>query len=227
MAALSFNGTFVHFEAARSSRTMPWWTYIPWRDKSSPLKMMAAWFTDFNTSPSLPNLICHWASQRGVYRWIPTCRQHAEPRADHTPRSVLAFIPDVAFLLLSLRNWSVFEVRFRVFHCFFVPYNTVKHVFRRILCTANLGWDGYHKSAFGWWGHQQPGSVYVNLKEVVPALMAGLDGLINYLTFWKSVEWISLLFGIGCFILWVSGKMVMNFDQFWDAVCCFAICFDI
>lgn len=64
--------------------------------------------------------------------------------------SVLAFVPDVAFLLLSLR------------------------------------------------------SVYVNLKEVVPALMAGLDGLINYLTFWKSVEWISLLFGIGCFILWVT-----------------------
>ena len=48
-------------------------------------------------------------------------------------------------------------------------------------------------------------SVYVNLKEVVPALMAGLDGLINYLTFWKTVEWISLLFGIGCFVVWVSG----------------------
>eukprot|EP00438_Fugacium_kawagutii_P028802 Skav222858 [mRNA] locus=scaffold2201:9184:12922:- [translate_table: standard] len=64
--------------------------------------------------------------------------------------SVLAFVPDAAFLLLSLR------------------------------------------------------SVYVNLKEVVPALMAGLDGLINYLTFWKIVEWISLLFGVGCFILWVT-----------------------
>lgn len=64
--------------------------------------------------------------------------------------SVMGFVPDAAFLLLSLR------------------------------------------------------SVYVNLKEVVPALMAGLDGLINYLTFWKTVEWISLLFGIGCFVVWAS-----------------------
>eukprot|EP00913_Durusdinium_trenchii_P023555 g22132.t1 len=38
-------------------------------------------------------------------------------------------------------------------------------------------------------------SVYVNLKEVIPAVMQGLDGLINYLSFWKVVEWISLLFG--------------------------------
>ena len=29
-------------------------------------------------------------------------------------------------------------------------------------------------------------SIYVNMKEVVPAVMAGLDGLINYLTFWKA-----------------------------------------
>ncbi len=70
-------------------------------------------------------------------------------------RSVMAFVPDAAFLLLSLR------------------------------------------------------SVYVNLKEVIPALMAGLDGLINYLTFWKSVEWISLLFGIGCFVAWVSGSWII------------------
>lgn len=75
-------------------------------------------------------------------------------------RSVLAFVPDAAFLLLSLR------------------------------------------------------SVYVNLKEVVPALMAGLDGLINYLTFWKIVEWISLLFGVGCFILWVGGCILWKFFLF-------------
>lgn len=79
--------------------------------------------------------------------------------------------------------------------------------------SANMG--SFFWSNLGHDGHQQPGSVYVNLKEVVPALMAGLDGLINYLTFWKSVEWISLLFGIGCFILWVSGKIVTEIVLFW------------
>lgn len=47
-------------------------------------------------------------------------------------------------------------------------------------------------------------SVYVNLKEVIPAVMQGLDGLINYLSFWKVVEWISLLFGVGCFVMWMT-----------------------
>ena len=49
---------------------------------------------------------------------IPTCH-HAEAPVLQTPRSVLAFVPDAAFLLLSLRSWSVLEVRLHVC-CFIV-----------------------------------------------------------------------------------------------------------
>ena len=108
----------LRLEAARSSHTMPWWTYIPWRNRSSPLNLMAAWFTDFNTSPSLRNLICHWAYQR-----VDTWSAH-RPTGHHDPNRVrarsevcLSLCSGRGLLVIKLTK-LVLEVRLRV--CCFI-----------------------------------------------------------------------------------------------------------
>eukprot|EP00439_Symbiodinium_sp_Y106_P024442 s2546_g2.t7 len=54
--------------------------------------------------------------------------------------------------------------------------------------------------------------VYTNIKEMIPAIMAGLDGFINYWSFWKVLEWISLIFGGVCFGMWVTVFFKITID---------------
>ncbi|CAE7474451.1 PKD2 [Symbiodinium natans] len=53
---------------------------------------------------------------------------------------------------------------------------------------------------------------YTNVKEMIPAIMAGLDGFMNYLTFWKVLEWISIFFSSFCFGLWITVYFKITVD---------------
>jgi len=55
-------------------------------------------------------------------------------------------------------------------------------------------------------------SVYLNLKELLPAVMAGLDGFLTYMTGWKVVEWTSIIFSMACFGFWMSINMELSVD---------------
>lgn len=50
--------------------------------------------------------------------------------------------------------------------------------------------------------------LYLEMKELIPAMGMGLDGVADYLGFWNVVDWITILFGIVCLSYW--GYFVMQ-----------------
>ncbi|CAJ1361197.1 unnamed protein product [Effrenium voratum] len=45
--------------------------------------------------------------------------------------------------------------------------------------------------------------MYGELKELLPALSTGLDGIANYLAFWNMVDWLVIIWGLLCAGLWL------------------------
>eukprot|EP00930_Biecheleria_cincta_P025794 TRINITY_DN18301_c0_g1_i1.p1 TRINITY_DN18301_c0_g1~~TRINITY_DN18301_c0_g1_i1.p1 ORF type:complete len:925 (-),score=139.24 TRINITY_DN18301_c0_g1_i1:15-2789(-) len=44
--------------------------------------------------------------------------------------------------------------------------------------------------------------LYLEMKELIPAMYMGLDGVADYLGFWNAVDWITILFGMSCMAYW-------------------------
>jgi Ca2+-binding EF-hand superfamily protein len=54
--------------------------------------------------------------------------------------------------------------------------------------------------------------IFGELQEVVPALMNGLDGFIDYWDFWNGVDWASMILGLVYIIMWADVSLNISWD---------------
>ncbi|CAK9114088.1 Polycystin-2 (Curly up) (Cup) (Polycystic kidney disease 2 protein homolog) (Transient receptor potential cation channel subfamily P member 2) [Durusdinium trenchii] len=52
--------------------------------------------------------------------------------------------------------------------------------------------------------------LYFEMKEFVPAMATGLDGIMNYLQLWNIVDWLTISWGIVCALLWLIALLQLD-----------------